>query len=98
MLKKSNANKYLTRIPSNERKYKLKNYEEQWNSTRDLIKSITNNSGYHDDKYIKITFNSSNDLLLKERLKFYNMMIVVRSVFHEGNKYFPQFFVNECKN
>ena len=43
IMNKSNANKYLTQIPTDERKYKLKNYEEQWNSTKDLIKSITNN-------------------------------------------------------
>ena len=25
-------------------------------------------------------------------------MIVIRSVFHEGNKYYPKSFINECKN
>ena len=98
ILKKSNANKYLTQIPTDERKYKLKNYKEQWNSTRDLMKSKTNNSGYHDEKYMEITFSSPNNLHLKETLKLYNMMIVIRSVFHEGNKYYPQFSINECKN
>ena len=43
IMNKSNANKYLIQVPTDERKYKLKNYKEQWNSTKDLIKSITNN-------------------------------------------------------
>ena len=29
-------------------------------------------------------------------LKLYNMVIVVGSVFHEGNKYDPKVFLGEC--
>ena len=46
---------------------------------------------------MKIKLNLSNDLLLKETLKLYNMMIVI-SAFDEGNTQYPQFFINECKN
>ena len=47
-------------------------------------------------KYVKIKFNSDDDLLLKKALEFYNMVIAVKSVFHEGNKYYPQVFFDEC--
>ena len=39
-------------------------------------------------KYLNIKFNSDHDLLLK--------IIVIRSDFHEGNKYHPQAFLDEC--
>ena len=34
--------------------------------------------------------NSGDDLPLKETLKLYSIKIVVRSVFHEGSKYYLQ--------
>ena len=33
--------------------------------------------------------------VLEKTLEHYNMTIVFRSVFHEGNKY-PQVFLDEC--
>ena len=44
---------------------------------------------------MKIKFNSDDDLLLKKTLKLRNMVIVVRYVFHEGSKYYPQFVLAE---
>ena len=45
---------------------------------------------------MKIKFNSNDDLLLQKTLEVYNMMIVFRSVFYEGSKYYPQDFLDEC--
>ena len=44
---------------------------------------------------MKIKLNSDNNLPLKA-FEFYNMIIVVRSVFHEGKNYYPQAFLGEC--
>ena len=41
---------------------------------------------------MKIKFNSNDDL---KTLKLRNMIIIVRSVLHEGNKYYLQVFLNE---
>ena len=41
---------------------------------RGLIRSITNNSGNYDEKYMKIKFNSDD---LKKTLKLYNMVTVL---------------------
>ena len=38
---KNNGNKYLTLVPTNESKGKIKKYEELWSKIRDLIRSIT---------------------------------------------------------
>ena len=43
---------------------------------------------------MKIKFNSDDNLPLKllKLLKVYNLTIVVRSVFQEGNKYYSHIF------
>ena len=40
-LEEINGNKYLTRVPTNESKEKIKKNEELWIKIRDLIRSIT---------------------------------------------------------
>ena len=57
---------------------------------------MTNTLGDHDEKYIEIKFNSDNNLPLNKTLKLYNLKIVVRSVFQEDKKYYPQAFLDEC--
>ena len=42
--------------------------------------------------YIKIKFNSDHDLPLKKPLKFHTMTVIIRSVFAEGSKLYPQVF------
>ena len=48
--------------------------------------SRINNSDNYDDKYMKINF-TDDDLPLNTTLRIYNKVIVLRSVFHERNKY-----------
>ena len=64
--------------------------------TKDLIKSINDNSDYYDENYMKITFNSDDNLPLQKYTKLHGIMIVVGSVFHKGNKYYSQIFLNDC--
>ena len=75
-------------VPTDESKDTLKKYEELWNNIRDLIRSITKNSDNYDEKYMKFKFNSNDDSPLKKTLELHNMVIVVRSVFHEDSKYY----------
>ena len=44
---------------------------------------------------MKIKLNSDDNLPLKA-FEFYNMIIVVRSVFHKGNNYYQKAFLGEC--
>ena len=44
---------------------------------------------------MKIKFNS-NDLSLNKQLKLMNLTIIVRTVFEEEGKYYPQIFLDEC--
>ena len=51
-------------------------------------RSTTNDSGNHNEKYMKKNFNSADDLPIKKTLELYNMMIVIRLVFDERSKYY----------
>ena len=45
---------------------------------------------------MKIKFNSDDELSLNKTIEIPSMTIVVRAVFHENNKYYPQVFLGEC--
>ena len=44
---------------------------------------------------MKIKFNSDDDLPLDKQLKCFNSTIIVRTVFEENDKYYPQTFFDE---
>ena len=45
---------------------------------------------------MKVKFNSDDDLPLNKQLKFLGLTIIVRTVFEEDDKYYPQIFLDEC--
>ena len=53
---------------TNESKEIIKKYEELWSKIRDLIRSISKYSDDYDEKYMKIVFDSDNDLPLNKRI------------------------------
>ena len=85
-----NGNKYLTLAPTNESKEKIKNYEELKSKIRGLIRLLTKNSDNYGEKYLKIKFISDDEIPLNKATEISSMIIVVRAVFHENNKYYPQ--------
>ena len=92
-LKENNGNNHLTLLMKGKKKLK---HEEQWTKMRYLISSITKSSDDYDEKYMKIKFNSDNELSLKKTMEILTITIVVRAIFHENNKHYPQAFLDEC--
>ena len=76
-------------VPTDESEGTLRNCKELWNNVTDLISSIANTSDNYDEKYKKIKFSSDDNLPLRKTLELRNMVIIVRSLFHEGKKYCP---------
>ena len=73
-----------------------KKYADVWDGIKNKIKAI--NGGKQNDfrkDYIKIKFNSEDDLPLNKPLKFHAMTIIIRSVFEKGSKLYPQVFLND---
>ena len=81
----------------NENKELLKKYADVWDEIKNEIKTI--NGGKKNDygkDYMKIKLNSDDDLTLNKPLKFHAMTIIIRSVFEEGGKLYPQIYLHEC--
>ena len=57
-----NGKKYLTLVPTNESKEKIKDHWKLWTKIKDLIRSITKNLDDYDEKYMKSKFDSDNNL------------------------------------
>ena len=89
-------NKYLTLVSTNENKEKIKKYEELWIKINNLIKTITKKSDDYDKKYMKIEFHSDDKLPLNKAIEIPVLVIDVRAIFYENNKYYPQVFIDEC--
>ena len=93
-----NENKYLTLVPTNKSKEKLKIYRELWSKITDLISSITKNSDDYDEKYMKIKSGLDDDLPLNKMIEIQIIAIVVTAIFIflKTNNYYLQSFLNEC--
>ena len=77
-----------------ENKELLKKWNVVFNGIRDKIKAI--NGGKENDyenNYMKIKFNSDDDLPLNKPLKFRLVTITIRSVFKEDGKLYLQVFL-----
>ena len=67
-----------------------------WSKVRDIIRSITKNSDDYDEKYVKIKFNSDDELPLNETVETTTIATAVRVPSHENNKYYTQVFLEKC--
>ena len=62
---------------------------------RDLIRSVTKNADDQDENYMKIKSNSDEELPANKTIEIPSIIIAVRAVFHENNKYCPQVSLDE---
>ena len=93
---KSNEKKYLMLVPSVDYKETLQMYDQLWNKTGALIRSITNNSDIHNEKFVRIKLNSDDYSALDKMLELYSLTIIGKSVIHKGNTHYPKDFWREC--
>ena len=84
---------YLMIVPTNESKRKIKKkYEELQINLRDLTRPINKSFDDYDEQYMKINFDSDDNFLLNKTIEIPIVIVVVRAVFDENNKYYPQVF------
>ena len=87
--KEKNGEKYLI-IDSTEK------YEEVFSEIRSEIKAINGgNEMFYGKNYAKIRFNTDDDLPLSKQLKFPMLIKIIRFVFQEGEKLYPQVYLDE---
>ena len=59
------------------------------------IKEVSNDECDYEKDYVKIKFNSDDNLPLNTPLKFHNMTITIKSVFKEDGKLYPHVFLDD---
>ena len=67
----------------------LKKYGEVWRGIKDQIKKINDSVGECDKDYMRIKFDSDDDLPLNNVLRFRILTIVIRCIFEKDGKYYP---------
>ena len=95
-IEEKNGNKYLIFDSVDENKEVLKKYADVWDGIKNKIKAINGDkeNDYGKD-YMKIKFNSDDDLPLNKLLKFRLMTIITRFVFSEDSQIYPQLFLDD---
>ena len=92
-----NGNKYITLASTDKNKKVLEKYTKLWDEIKLNIKKVNDNeSAEYEKDYMKIKFNSDDNMSLNKILKLRNLTIIVRSVFEEDGKHYPQVFLDEC--
>ena len=94
-IEEKGVNKYLVFDSTDENKELLKKYNDVFNGIRDKIKEVCSDECDYEKDYMKIKFNSDDNLPLNKLLKFHLMTITIRSVFEEDGKLYPQVFLDD---
>ena len=94
-IEQKGVNKYLVFDSTDGNKELLKKYNDVFNGIRDKIKKISSGEFDYKKDYMKIKFNSDDNLPLNKPLKFHNMTITIRSAFEEDGKLYPQIFLDD---
>ena len=92
----NNEDKYLISASTDKIKKALENYTEYWDEIKNQIELISGNKPIEYKKdFMKIKFESDDDLPLGKILNIPVCAIIVNSVFQESNNYYPQVFLHE---
>ena len=69
--------------------------DENWSGIKNKIEAVSSGGCDDENDYMKIKYNSDDDLPLKKTLKFRSMTIPIRSLFKEDRKLYLQVFLDE---
>ena len=95
-IEEKNGNKYLIFDSVDENKEVLKKYADVWGGIKNKIEAINVDVCDYEKDYMKIRFNSHDDLPLNKLLKFHIMTITTRCVINENCKFYPQLFLDDA--
>ena len=92
-----NGCKYLIKDDVNENKEVSKKYEEIWDGIKKKIETINGSKKFKCGKdFLKIRFKSNDCLPLNKPIKLHLLTIIIRSVFSEDGKFYPQLFLDDA--
>ena len=84
----------------NNEKYLILDSTEKYEEGFSVIKQIETNNGekelIYEKNYARIGVKTDDDVPLNKPLKFPTLTIIIRCVFQEGEKLYPQIYLDEC--
>ena len=93
----NNGNKYLVFDSADENKEVLEKYSELSGGIKNEIQAINGGKkGEYGKDFMKIKFNTDGNLLLNKTLKLHLLTIIVRCIFEEEGKFYPQLYLDDC--
>ena len=95
-IEEKNGSKYLVFDSTDENRQVLKNTQNFGLVLRNEIKTINEGKeGEYGKDFMKIMFDTDDNLLLNKPLKLRMLAIIVRSVFQEHDTFYPQVYLDE---
>ena len=94
-IEEKGVNIYLIFDSTDENKELLKKYNDILNGIKGKIKEISTDECDYKKDYMKIKFNSDDDVALNKPLKIHNVTITIRFVFEEDGKLYLQVFLDD---
>ena len=96
-IEENNENKYLIFAFTDKNKEVLENCTELWDEIKDQIELESGNKPieYKED-FIKIKFESNDNLPLVKIMSIPVCVINIRNIFQVNNKYYQQVFLRKC--
>ena len=94
-IEEKGVNKYSIFGSTDEHKELLRKYHDVFNGIMDKIKEVSSDECDYEKDFMKIKFNSDDNLPLNKPLKFHNMTVTSRSVFEEDGKLYQQVFLDD---
>ena len=76
-------------------KYKKK-YNQLFDGIKYRIKKNDKSNGEYVKDYMKIKFNTDDDIPLNRKLYFLTITVIIRCVIEKDGKYYPEVYLDEC--
>ena len=72
-------------------------YEEVFSEIKSEIETIESGEKlFYEKHYARFGINTDDNIPLNKKLKFLTLTIIIRCVFQEGRKLYPQIYLDEC--
>ena len=95
-MRAKNKSKYLVFDSTDENKKVFKKYKKLWDGIKNEIETINGGKqGAYRKDFMKIKFDTDDNLPLNRTLKLHNMTIIIKSIEKDG-KFYSQIYLNEC--
>ena len=92
--KENNGNTYLTMTFKSKSQKMM--YTRIWEEIKKVINEVDQFSNY-DKNYDVISFDTDDILSLNSIINVYSITIIIKSVFKDNNKFYPQIYLTDCR-